>query len=174
MKADFGTKPYWACGLCKSLRLGTRPEGQDVGPQATAIMSGVFMVFVLIILTSESWINDKLYGWLHDNYMLNKLCRNIIMWVTSSKKVRETWGRTNVPHVPSALCTSASERCHVNMWGTFSNSLIFRVTASTYFINKTTSSQPTSQISLRVSPNNANSQSEGFGLLVRKERTVSP
>ena len=36
-----------------------------------------------------------------------------------------TWGRTKVPHVPSALCTSAFERGHVSMWGTFSNSLIF-------------------------------------------------
>jgi hypothetical protein len=39
-------KPYWASGLCKSSLLSTRPEEQNVGPKATAIMSGVFMVFV--------------------------------------------------------------------------------------------------------------------------------
>ena len=43
------------------------------------------------------------------------------------KKVRETWGRTNIPHVPSALYTSAFEMGHVNKWGISSNSLIFRV-----------------------------------------------
>ena len=56
---SFGTKPYWASGLCKSLLLGTRPEEQDVRPKATAVMSGVFIVFVFIISTSESWIIVK-------------------------------------------------------------------------------------------------------------------
>ena len=54
MMAEFQHETVLDFGLCKSLLLGTRPEGQDVGPQATAIMNGVFMVFVLIILTSES------------------------------------------------------------------------------------------------------------------------
>ena len=48
MKAEFWNKTVVGSGLCKSLLLGTRPEEQDVGPKATAIMSGVFQVFVLI------------------------------------------------------------------------------------------------------------------------------
>jgi hypothetical protein len=40
-------------------------------------------------------------------------------WGLEAKKVRETWGITKVPHVPSALCTSAIARCHVSKWGTF-------------------------------------------------------
>ena len=47
-------------------------------------------------------------------------CNKIRMWVTCFKNVRETWGRTNVPHVPSTLYTSAFERFYVSMWGTFS------------------------------------------------------
>ena len=44
----------------------------------------------------------------------------IVMWGLEEEKVRETWGRTKDPHVPSALCTSAFEMGHVSMWGTFS------------------------------------------------------
>ena len=51
----------------------------------------------------------------------------ILTWGLEDKKVRETWGRKNIPHMPSALYTSAFERCHVSMWGIFSNSLFFRV-----------------------------------------------
>ena len=42
------------------------------------------------------------------------------MWALEEENVRETWGRMNVPHVPSALYTSAFERFYVSMWGTFS------------------------------------------------------
>ena len=41
-------------------------------------------------------------------------------WGLEDKNVRETWGRANVPHVPSTLYTSAFERFYVSMWGTFS------------------------------------------------------
>ena len=40
--------------------LGTRTEEQDVGPKATAIMSGVFVVFVFIMSTSESLIDLRI------------------------------------------------------------------------------------------------------------------
>ena len=33
----------------RALLLGTRTEEQDVGPKATAIMSGVFIVFVVLL-----------------------------------------------------------------------------------------------------------------------------
>ena len=41
-------KLYWACGLGWELAPEPRQEEQDVGPQASAIMSGVFIVFVFI------------------------------------------------------------------------------------------------------------------------------
>ena len=56
----FGTKPYWVSGLCKSLLLGTRTEEQDVGPKATAIMSGVFIVFVFY---NNLQANTEFYRW---------------------------------------------------------------------------------------------------------------
>ena len=59
----------------------------------------------------------------HSDMHLNRYAYRT--WGLEDKNVRETWGRTNVPHVPSALCTSAFERGHVSMWGISSNSLIF-------------------------------------------------
>ena len=41
-----GTKPYWVSNLVpESVLLGTRLEGQDEEPQASAVASGVFIVF---------------------------------------------------------------------------------------------------------------------------------
>ena len=51
----------------------------------------------------------------------------IIRWRMRVENVRETWGRTNVPHMPSVLCTSALKACHVKKWGIFSSTLIFYV-----------------------------------------------
>ena len=50
-----------------------------------------------------------------------------MMWRHKAKKVRETWGRTVYPHVPSALCTSAFARGDGTKGGIFSNSSFFRV-----------------------------------------------
>ena len=46
MMAEFQHETVLGFGLCKSLLSGTRPEGQDVRPKVSAIMSGVFLVFV--------------------------------------------------------------------------------------------------------------------------------
>ena len=46
-----------------------------------------------------------------------------MVWGLENKKVRETWGRTDVPHVSWALCASAFEACDVNKWGIFRCSL---------------------------------------------------
>ena len=45
MKAVFWNKTVVGFGLCKSLLLGTRPEGHDERPQATDFMSGGFSGF---------------------------------------------------------------------------------------------------------------------------------
>ena len=47
MMAEFQHETVLDFGLCKSLLLGTRLEGQDVRPKVSAIMSGVFVVFCL-------------------------------------------------------------------------------------------------------------------------------
>ena len=83
-----------------------------------------------------------------------------------------TWGISNVPHVPSALYTSAFERCHVNMWGTFSNSMFFSVRVINcsncyiYYLQLL-------HLILSFSPINANSQSVGSKLTVRKDGPIS-
>ena len=81
------------------------------------------------------------------------------------KNVRETWGRTKVPHVPSALCTSAFERGYVSMWGTFSNSSILSVRFIDY--------SQLLHLRLAFSPTHPNSKSDGHGLRVRSLRTQS-
>ena len=45
-RLSLGTKPYWVSNLVpESVLLGTRLEGQDEEPQASAVTSGVFLLF---------------------------------------------------------------------------------------------------------------------------------
>ena len=50
MRAEFWNKTVLGFWTVQEQLLGTRTEEQDVGPKATAIMSGVFLVFVYIFL----------------------------------------------------------------------------------------------------------------------------
>ena len=43
---SLGTRPGWDSRLCESLLSGARLEGQHERPKVSAIMSGVFLVFV--------------------------------------------------------------------------------------------------------------------------------
>ena len=61
---------------------------------------------------------DMRSTWDHILVHIHSHC--MVTWGLEEEKVRETWGRTKVPHVPSALCTSAFQRGHVSMWGIFS------------------------------------------------------
>ena len=78
--------------------------------------------------------------------------------VISDKNGRETGVRTDIPPVPLVLCLSVFEDHDGSKGGTFLNSLVF--------VLKTPRS-------LAFSPTYSDSQSVGFGLLVRKERTSS-
>ena len=76
----------------------------------------------------------------------------------SDENGRETGVRTDIPPVPLVLCLSVFEDHDGSMGGTFLNSL--------FFVLKTPRS-------LAFSPTYSDSQSVGFGLSVRKERTSS-
>ena len=56
MKAVFWNKTVLSFRTVQELALSTRPEEQNIGPKATAVMSGVFIVFVVIVSTFESLI----------------------------------------------------------------------------------------------------------------------
>ena len=73
----FGTKPYWVSGLCKSLLLGTRTEEQDVGPKATAIVSGVFIVF---FLDNNLQANNGFYWWASQGSLTARLGVRVSVW----------------------------------------------------------------------------------------------
>ena len=98
-----------------------------------------------------------------------KFCNKIEMWVNAPRNGRETGGRTEVPPVPSALCTSTFERGHVSMWGTFSNSLIFR----DRFIEYSQSLVIFLNMVAAYSPTASNSQSVRSGLAVRRDGIIS-
>ena len=82
------------------------------------------------------------------------------------KKGRETGEKPLNPPVPPALCTSVFAMGNGRKGGRFSNSLNSRacIVKGSQMIHQ----------GLAFCPTNAGSQSVGFGLAVRKERTGSP
>ena len=59
MRAEFGNQTVLGLWAVRELAFRRKTEALHVGPKASALMSGVFLVFVPIESTSERCIDDK-------------------------------------------------------------------------------------------------------------------